>query len=38
MENAIYNILNDMSEVLNIQQMRKLQETLIKHLQDRKSF
>ncbi len=34
MENMIYNILNDMSEVLNIQQMRKLQETLIKRLQD----
>lgn len=34
MENTIYNILNDMSEVLNIQQMRKLQETLIKRLQD----
>lgn len=34
MENAIYNILNDMSEVLSIQQMRSLQEVLIKRLQD----
>lgn len=34
MKNAIYNILNDMSDVLNIQQMRLLQETLIKRLQD----
>ncbi len=33
MENTIYNILNDMSEVLNIQQMRVLQEVLIKRLQ-----
>lgn len=37
MENAIYNILNDMSEVLNIQQMRLLQETLIKRLNDGQS-
>ena len=34
MENTIYNILNDMSEVLNIQQMRVLQEVLIKRLQN----
>lgn len=34
MNTAIYNILNDMSEVLNIQQMRLLQETLLKHLHD----
>lgn len=34
MQNTIYNILNDMSEILNIQQMRKLQETLIKRFQD----
>lgn len=35
MENEIYDILNDMSEVLNIQQMRVLQEVLIKRLQNR---
>lgn len=34
MKNAIYNILNDMSEMLNIQQMKKLQEVLIRRLQD----
>ena len=34
MQNIIFNILNDMSEVLNIQQMRLLQECLIKRLQD----
>lgn len=34
MQNTIFNILNDMSEALNIQQMRLLQETLIKRLQD----
>ena len=33
MENTIYNILNDMSEVLNIQQLRALQEVLLKRLQ-----
>lgn len=33
MENEIYNILNDMSEVLNIAQMRLLQEVLIKRLE-----
>lgn len=33
MENEIYNILNDMSEVLNITQMRLLQEVLIKRLE-----
>lgn len=33
MESVIYNVLNDMSEVLNIQQMRLLQESLIKRLQ-----
>lgn len=32
MENVIYSILNDMSECLNIQQMKKLQETLLKRL------
>ena len=34
MNTAVYNILNDMSEVLNIQQMRLLQESLLKHLQE----
>ncbi len=34
MQNTIFNILNDMSEILNIQQMRLLQECLIKRLQD----
>lgn len=34
MNNVIYYILNDMSDLLNIQQMRALQETLIKRLQD----
>lgn len=33
MENEIKSILEDMSEVLNIQQMRKLQEVLIKRLE-----
>lgn len=35
MQNMIFTILNDMSEVLNIQQMKLLQETLIKRLQYR---
>lgn len=35
MENEIYDILNDMSEVLNIQQMRVLQEVLIKRLKNK---
>lgn len=34
MRNVIYNILNDMGEILNIQQMRALQESLINRLQD----
>ena len=34
MQNTIFNILNDMSEVLTIQQMRMLQEILLKRLQD----
>lgn len=33
MEAAIYNILNDMSEVLNIAQMKKLQEVLLFRLE-----
>lgn len=32
MENSIYDILNDMSDELNIQQLRKLQEVLLKRL------
>lgn len=32
MDNQIYNIINDMSEVLNITQMKKLQEVLIVRL------
>lgn len=38
MENEIYNILNDMSDSLNIQQMRLLQEVLIRRLQKTKSI
>ena len=33
MNNAVYNILNDMSEYLNVSQMKKLQEILIKRLE-----
>lgn len=33
MENQIYYILNDMSEVLSVSQMKKLQEVLIKRLE-----
>lgn len=32
MVNEIYSVLNDMSEVLNMQQLQRLQETLLKHL------
>ena len=32
MDNQIYNIINDMSEVLNVAQMKKLQEVLIERL------
>ena len=32
MENQIYNIINDMSDVLDIAQMKKLQEVLITRL------
>lgn len=32
MDNQIYNIINDMSEVLNVAQMKKLQEVLIEGL------
>jgi integrase/recombinase XerD len=34
MQNQIYNILNDMAEYLNISQMKHLQETLIKRLEE----
>lgn len=34
MKNAIYYILNDMSETLSIQQMKLLQESLIRRLQE----
>lgn len=32
MDNQIYHIMNDMSEILNVAQLKKLQETLIKRL------
>ncbi len=32
MENSIYDILNDISDELNIQQLRRLQEVLLKRL------
>lgn len=34
MDNQIYNILNDMSELLNVSQMKKLQEVLIRCLEE----
>ena len=34
MNNQIYNILNDMSEVLSISQMKKLQHVLITRLEE----
>ena len=37
MDNQIYNIISDMSEVLNIAQMKKLQEVLITRLVAEKS-
>lgn len=37
MKNEIYNIINDMSGSLNIQQLKKLQEVLIARLSDCKS-
>lgn len=36
MENQIYNILNDMTEFLNVMQMKKLQKVLIYHLNEAK--
>lgn len=36
MNNQIYNILNDMSEVLSISQMKKLQNVLIKRIDEQK--
>jgi Site-specific recombinase XerD len=38
MEATIYNILNDMSEILSISQMKKLQEVLITRLESEQSF
>lgn len=35
MQGTIYNILNDMSEILSVQQMKQLQESLMKHLQEK---
>lgn len=37
MDNTIYSILNDMSEYLNIPQMKRLQEVLIKRIEEGKS-
>ncbi len=34
MQNQIYNILNDMTEYLNITQMKHMQEALIKRLEE----
>lgn len=36
MKNLIYNVLNDMSEYLNISQMKRLQEVLINSLAEKK--
>lgn len=38
MENHVYTILNEMSEVLNIAQMKRLQEVLINTLEDDSKF
>jgi len=35
MQNQIYNILNDMSDNLNISQMKRLQEVLLKRLEEK---
>ena len=37
MVNEIYSVLNDMSEVLNMQQLQRLQETLLKHLVEKEN-
>ena len=34
MKHEIYNILNDMSEYLNITQMKRLQEVLLKRMEE----
>lgn len=36
MVNAIYSILNEMSEILNMQQLQRLQETLVEYLAEGK--
>lgn len=36
MKNLIYNVLNDMSEHLNMLQMKRLQEVLIKSIEEKK--
>lgn len=37
MVNEIYSILNDMSEVLNMQQLQRLQESLLEHLTEKQN-
>ena len=34
----IYNIINDMAEVLNISQMQRLQEVLVKRLSENAGY
>ena len=34
MEEKLVNIMNEMAEYLNISQLKKLQEVLLKHLSD----
>ena len=38
MGREIYNIINDMAEVLNASQMQKLQEVLVKRLSENNTF
>lgn len=38
MSREIYNIINDMADVLNASQMQKLQEMLVKRLSENNSF
>ena len=38
MGREIYNIINDMAEVLNVSQMQKLQEVLVKRLSENNTF
>ena len=37
MVNAIYSILNEMSEILDMQQLQRLQETLVEYLAEGKA-